>query len=73
MQFSLVPDEKFKVHLVLGQTRRSTPNDLEQDRLDGGYSSSSRDTSVDLECDYRQVKLHFDFLEILLHNYTDVD
>jgi len=41
--------------MVLGQTSRSTSNDLEQDRLDGGYSSSSRDTSVDLENDYRQM------------------
>jgi len=38
-----------------GHTSRSISTDLEVDRLDGGYSSSSRDTSVDLEINYRQM------------------
>ena len=49
-----------KVHpIVSGHTSRSISTDLEVDRLDGGYSSSSRDTSVDLENNYRQVSLTF--------------
>ena len=55
----LVPEEKIKVHSIIsGQTCRSSSDELEQDRLDGGYSSSgssSRDSLVDLENDYHQV------------------
>ena len=54
-------EEKVNVYpiVVLGHTSRSSSNDPEVDRLDGGYSSSSRDTSVDLENNYRQVRLQF--------------
>ena len=59
--FCLVPEEKIKVHpIVSGQACRSSSDELEQDRLDGGYSSSgssSRDSSVHHENDYRQVSL----------------
>ena len=61
--FCLVPEEKIKeVHpIVSGQTWRSSSDELEQDRLDGGYSSSSgsssRDSSVHHDNDYRQVSL----------------
>ena len=54
-------EEKVNVYpiVVLGHTIKSNSNDPEVDRLDGGYSSSSRDTSVDLENNYRQVRLQF--------------
>jgi len=47
-----------KTRELKGQTCRSSSDELEQDRLDGGYSSSgssSRDSSVHHENDYRQM------------------
>ena len=60
--------KKGKVHSIVSEQHRSRSisNDLEvEERVEGGYISSSRDTSVDLENNYRQVRLQFLFYERL--------